>query len=135
MKKLLFASTAAAYLLSASQAFAVETSIGNTCPGNGFSGLCLSADKLGPTIGSLITFGFVIVGIAALAFLVWGGIKWLTSEGDKNAVEGARNHIIAAIIGLVIIFLSYLLVNVLLAFFTGGQVTLLNLRLPSLGQP
>lgn len=133
MKKL-FLTSASLFLLSAPQAFA-DTGIGSTCPGTGFAGLCLDASRLGPTIGSLITFFFVIFGIFALVFLVWGGIKWLTSEGDKNAVEGARNHIVAAIIGLVIIFLSYLLVNVLLAFFTGGQVTLLNLRLPSLAQP
>lgn len=134
-KKLsLLASTAVISLISASQAYA-QTNIGSACPGNGFSGLCLDATRLGPVIGSFITFGFVIVGLVALGFLVWGGIKWLTSEGDKNAVEGARNHIINAIIGLIVIFLSYLIVNILLAFITGGRVSLGNLSIPTIGQP
>lgn len=123
-----------AYSFFASQALA-DTSIGNACPGNGFSILCFQAGQLGSIVASAITFIFVIVAIVALGFLVWGGFKWLTSEGDKNAVEGARNHIVNAIIGLIVIFLSYLVVNVLLAFFTGGKVTLINLQLPTIGQP
>lgn len=117
---------------SVAQAFAA-TPIGSACPSNGFVGLCLDARSLGAVIGSFITFGFVIVGLVALGFLVWGGIKWLTSEGDKNAVEGARNHIINAIIGLIVIFLSYMIVNILLAFLTGGKVSLSNLSIPTLG--
>lgn len=122
------------FLFSASQAFAA-TPIGKTCPGNGFSGLCLDTSSLGRVIGSFITFGFVMIALAALAFLVWGGIKWLTSQGDKTAVEGARDHIVNAVIGLIVIFLAYLIVNILLAFLTGGQVSLGNLSIPTLGQP
>lgn len=137
MKKLSsLATTAILSLFSASQAFAATgTPIGTACPGGGFSGLCLDASNLGKVIGSFITFGFVIVGLVALAFLVWGGFKWLVSEGDKNAVEGARNHIVNALIGLIVIFLSYLVVNILLAFITGGRVSLGNLSIPTLGQP
>jgi len=51
--------------------------------------------------------------------LIFGGFKWLTSGGDKGAVQAAREHIIAAIIGLVIIFLSYFILNILLQFFLG----------------
>lgn len=120
-------------LFSTAPAFALEA--GSACPGNGFAGLCLSYSSLGGVISSFITLGFVLVGLIALGFLVWGGIKWLTSEGDKNAVEGARNHIINAIIGLIVIFLSYLIVNILLAFVTGGQVSLSNIKLPTLGNP
>lgn len=111
------------------------TGITNTCPGNGFGFLCLDATQLGPVIGSFITLVFVLVGLVALGYLVFGGFKWLTSQGEKQAVEEARNHIVAAIVGLIIIFLSYLVVNVLLSFLTGGNVTLNHLTLPSIGQP
>lgn len=108
------------------------TSIGKTCPTGQFGNLCLGSTDLGTTVGSLISFVFVVAGLVALFFLVWGGLKWLTSGGDEKAVETARAHIIAAIIGLVIIFLSYLIVNVVLGFFTNGQASLTNLKLPSL---
>lgn len=135
MKKIAYSlSTLIAFTFTATQAFAATTV--NACPGNGFSALCFSdPGALGRVIGSLITFGFALIGLVALAFLVWGGIKWLTSQGEKAEVEGARNHIINAVIGLIVIFLSYLVVNLLLTFITGGKVTLSNITIPTLGQP
>lgn len=131
MKKLsLLATTSAAFLFFAGQAFAAQ----GACPTNSFAGLCLTADQLGPVVGSFITLAFVVVGLVALAFLIYGGFKWLISEGDKTNVEAARNHIVAAIIGLIVIFLSYLVVNLLLSFVTGGKVTLNSITLPSLPQ-
>jgi len=135
MKKLAFISLLALLQLALVPSASAETSINTTCPGNGFSGLCLSASQLGPVVGSFITFAFVIIGLVALGFLVYGGFKWLTSQGEKQAVEEAQHHIVAAIIGLIIVFLSYLVVNVLLGFLTGGKVNLGNLSIPTLGQP
>lgn len=113
------------------QAFA-EQNI-NACPQGGqFSALCnLNAQNFGKVVGSAVTFVFVVAAIIALAYLIWGGIKWIISQGDKQGVEDARNHIIAAIIGLVLIFLSYLVINVILSFFAPGA-SLMNLQLPSL---
>lgn len=66
----------------------------------------------------------------ALVFLVIGGVKWLTSQGEKEGVNKARETIVAAIVGLVIIFLSYLIVNFVLNLFVG--VSLFNLVLPTI---
>ena len=130
MKKVsIIASTLGISLLAAPQAFA-----DSACPQGSFTGLCFTSANLGSVIGGFITLGFVIVGLIALAFLVWGGLKWLLSQGEKQAVEEARNHIVAAIIGLIIIFLSYLIVNLVLGFITAGHVSLNNFTLPSLTQ-
>ncbi|HEV2339722.1 MAG TPA: hypothetical protein VGT05_03055 [Patescibacteria group bacterium] len=129
MRKIVIPLTTAAIFLSAtSSAFA-----DSTCPtGGGFNALCFQASQLGHVVGTAITFVFVITGIIALFYLVWGGIKWLMSGGDEKAVETAQHHIVAAIIGLVIIFLSYLVVNVALQFFTNGATSLGNFTLPHL---
>lgn len=96
-----------------------------------FKALCeLSADKLGTRISQLITFAFVIAIIIALAFLVWGGIKWITSGGEKAGVEEARNHVIAAVVGLIIVFLSYFILNLVVFFFTG--TSLFDIKIPHL---
>ena len=115
----------------APQAFAQQNI--NACPQGGqFSALCgLSGQNFGPVVGSAVTFVFVIAAIIALGYLIWGGIKWIISQGDKQGVEDARNHIVAAIIGLVLIFLSYLIINIILNFFAPGT-SLNNLQLPSL---
>lgn len=132
MKKIAFLSIAISLLgFLTPQAFASQTI--NACPQGGqFNALCvLDAQHFGSVLGAAVTFVFVIATIIALGYLIWGGIKWIISQGDKQGVENARNHIIAAIIGLVLIFVSYLVINIVLSFFAPGT-SLMNLQLPSL---
>lgn len=104
----------------------------DTCSGGGAFGgvLCFRPEQLGQLVGKGMNFVFVIAAIAALAYLVYGGIKWITSEGDKSSVEAARNQIVAALIGLVVIAVSFLVINLILFFFGGNSLT--NLQLPQL---
>lgn len=112
--------------------YAAETSI-DACKGTGgFENLCkLGTGDIGKVVGTAVNFIFVIAALIALAYLIYGAIKWIISEGDKSNVETARNQIVAAIIGLVIIALSYLIINVIIGFFLPGK-GLGNLQLPSL---
>lgn len=48
-----------------------------------------------------------IVGAVAVIMLVIGGLRYVTSNGDQNAVTGAKNTILYAIIGIVVAFLAY----------------------------
>ncbi len=58
-------------------------------------------------IGSLISaaVGVLLILSALLAFfyLILGGIQWITSGGDKAAMEAARNKITHAIVGLIVV--------------------------------
>lgn len=125
MKKVLAISTPIAALLTfTSTSFAAAL---GTCA-TGFTALCnLGVDNFGSLVGKLIQFIFVIAIVAALLYLIYGGFRWITSGGDKNAVSGARDHIIAAIIGLVVIFLSYFIINLLLGFFNLGNLNTINI--------
>ncbi len=80
------------------------------------------------TLQSLITGGFtwafIIITITALIFLIWGGISWIMSQGDKSKVESARKRITYAIIGLIVAFASYMIINTVGTFF---GVKVLNL--------
>jgi hypothetical protein len=130
MKKYLALLAPAAYLTLASSALATDTAINSPCGTGNFSALCnLSASSLGPLVGSLLQFIFVIAVLVALFFLVYGGFRWLVSSGDKTQVAAAREHIVAAIIGLVIIFLSYFILSILLGFF---GISLSNLSIPTI---
>lgn len=112
--------------------YAAETTV-DACKGTGgFENLCkLGSGNIGQVVGKAINFIFIIAALVALGYLIYGALKWIISEGDKSNVETARNQIVAAIIGLVIIALSYLIINVVLGFFLPG-VSLQNLQLPSL---
>lgn len=53
----------------------------------------------------------VIAGIVAVAFIIYGSIRLITSQGEPEGVKGARNTITNAIIGLVIALSASVLVN------------------------
>ena len=54
---------------------------------------------------------FAFAVIICLAYLIWGGIDWTMSSGDKTKLQKARLKLIYAIIGLVIVFLAFFFVN------------------------
>ena len=52
-----------------------------------------------------------IVGIIAVIMLICGGVKYVISGGDAKKVTDAKNTVLYAIIGLVIAFLAYAIIN------------------------
>lgn len=56
------------------------------------------------TVTNILLF---LVGAVAVIMLVIGGLRYVTSNGDQNAVTGAKNTIMYAIIGIVVAFLAY----------------------------
>ena len=52
-----------------------------------------------------------IVGIVAVIMLIVGGIKYVISGGDSKKVTDAKNTVLYAIIGMVIAFFAYSIVN------------------------
>jgi hypothetical protein len=66
---------------------------------------------------NLIVLIFVIAILVFFFMFIIGGIQWMTSGGDKAATESARGKLTAAIIGLVIVFLVYAILNLIEILF------------------
>lgn len=79
-------------------------------------------------ISGLIRGALVVAAVVFFFILVIGGIKWIASGGDKAATEGARNQITAALIGLVIVFAAWAIVQLIQVFF---GVNIFSLSLPT----
>jgi hypothetical protein len=60
-----------------------------------------------------LRFLFTIAGLAAVLFIVWGGIQYIISGANPDLAKKARTNITNALLGLVIILLAYTLVAVL----------------------
>lgn len=98
-----------------------------------FSTLCnLTSDDFGLVISTLINVLLIFTIIIAVFFFMYGGIKWVLSRGDKEKVEEARAHIIASIVGMILVFLAFFSVNIVFGFFFPGK-SLKDLSLPTLG--
>lgn len=66
----------------------------------------------------------IVLAIAALLvffYLIWGGIEWITSGGDKGKTEKARDKITAAIIGLIILAAAWAIITIVIRFLGAGQ--------------
>jgi len=68
----------------------------------------------GGLVGSIINTLLVIVGAASVIMMIVGGIRYIISSGDQNAVTSAKNTIMYAVIGLVVALLAYALVSFIL---------------------
>jgi len=68
----------------------------------------------------IINFVLVLVGVVALAVLIWGGVSYIISLGDDSKIATAKKMILYAIIGLIIVGLSGLIVNFTINLFSGA---------------
>ncbi|MEX2007506.1 MAG: hypothetical protein WD992_01920 [Candidatus Levyibacteriota bacterium] len=90
---------------------------------------CVTQDSVAtlsciPAVFQLVlNFAFGFAGIAALFFVFFAGIKFLTSGGDAKQVEGARKTLTYAILGLVVVLLSFAVINVI-SQITGAECIL-----------
>lgn len=97
------------FLLSLFSSSVYAQSEGLKAPGGS-----LAADTKIETIPQVVVnYMFLIAAFLAVAYLMYGGIKWITSRGDKIAVESARKHIMAAVMGLIIVAGSFFALNVI----------------------
>ena len=121
----------AASLAMALPAYAGGANV-NPCPTGSMNALCnLQAKDFGKIIGQFVTILLIIAAVISLFFLIWGGIRWITSSGDKTKVESARSTIISALVGLVIAFLAYFIFSVVLGIF---GLSPSSLALPTIGK-
>lgn len=72
----------------------------------------------GPTvmgvIGAITDLLLYLAGAIAVVMIILGGIRYASSNGDQNAVTGAKNTIMYAVIGLVVTILAYAIVHFVL---------------------
>ncbi|MCX6779866.1 MAG: pilin, partial [Candidatus Magasanikbacteria bacterium] len=83
-----------------------------------------SFENIGEFIKYNYNLGLSIAGILAVIMVVVAGIQWVTSGGNSEMISSAKKRIGGAMIGLLIAYLSYTILNTV-------NPALVNLRLPS----
>ena len=97
-----------------------------------FAQLIDSADR--PNLGSdaysgsfrqavltFINFALFFLGLVATAFVIYGGFVLITSAGDEGKAGEAKKLVAYAAAGMIMILVSYALVNTLLGAGTGTR--------------
>ena len=70
--------------------------------------------KVGSVVETIVNLLSAIVGIAAVIMIIISGFRYITSGGESAAVSGAKNTLIYAIVGLVIVALAQFIVRFVL---------------------
>lgn len=60
-------------------------------------------ESLGQIVSTLLPAILILGGMVALLFLIWGGFRYMTAQGDPKSISAARGTIVSAIIGLVLL--------------------------------
>lgn len=84
---------------------------------------------------ALIGLLLAVATLWAFINLIQGGLQWISSGGDKTALETARNRIMNAIIGLFITFAVWAVYIIILQFLglsEGGPGGVFNIKFPTL---
>lgn len=79
-------------------------------------GSCASDDStIHDTVVSVINIVSAVVGTVSIIMVIIGGLKYTSSQGDSSAISSAKNTIVYAVVGIVIVVLSQVIVRFVVA--------------------
>lgn len=79
-----------------------------------------STSNLNTLIRRIINILSVIIGVIAVIMIIYAGFRYITSGGKQESVSAAKNTILYAVIGLVIVALAQVLVRFTLSKLTNS---------------
>lgn len=74
-------------------------------------------------IGKVIDWVLLLVGAITVLFIIYAGILYVTSSGNKERIEQAKQTLTYAVIGLVVIILAGVIVNLVTGLPTNVGLT------------
>lgn len=74
-------------------------------------------------IKNLVQWALIFAGVVALFLIIYAGFQFVTSKGDPQQVDNAKKTLTYAIIGLLLIFFSFAILNLISTVTGVGQIT------------
>src|SRR3989339_1268341 len=85
--------------------------------------------NIGTLIKGAVQGALLVSALLVFVFLIWGGIQWISSGGDKTKTQEARDRITAALVGLAVVASAWA-VMLIIQYFFGISVLDENLTPP-----
>ena len=98
---------------------AVNTSTTDPLAGSGINSL---ANLFGLAINIVMGVGVALTVI----FLILGGIKYVTSQGDKVQTQTARESLTNAVIGFIVVIGAFVIRTIVMGLLGGSAVNIQN---------
>ena len=77
--------------------------------------------NLRPLIITIVDYFLGFLGLLAVIMVVYGGVTYVSSAGEDEAIGKAKKIIMYALIGMVVILLAFVLVRAILGAGTGTE--------------
>ncbi len=100
-----------------------QNTLGNRFQCDPSTGLnCTAGGSVNALIRTIINWMLGVAFAIAVVFLIFGGFMYITSAGNEESAEKGKGTVVNALIGIVIIILSYVIVNVVANLVSNNQV-------------
>lgn len=106
-----------------------QAPVGIIVPAGGGSG-----NALGNLVNNTITIFFSVGALGFVVMFLWGAVNWILSGGDKEKIAGARKRITTAIVGLVLLSLTFVIMIVIGQILGIKALHQFDFRIPGLLQ-
>lgn len=91
------------------------------CTANSNSRLCKETKNAENDVSDLISTisntMFFLLGAICVIMIIYGGFRYITSNGDASRVKSAKDIVLYAVIGLIVALLAYAIVQFVLTQF------------------
>lgn len=91
----------------------VNLRVGSNCQSGGITN-DQAKEKINRVITQVINLFSLVVGVVSVIMIIFGGLRYITSGGDSTNVNSAKNTILYAVIGLIVVALAQVIVRFVL---------------------
>lgn len=94
-----------------SAALAVDTGLDATAGAAGLGANSPYPKDVPTMIGNVIGTALSMIAVIFFVLMVYGGFLWMSAHGDSGQIDKAKDTIIAAIIGIIVVLAAYAITN------------------------
>ncbi len=73
----------------------------------------------GEVVADILNIVYAVAAFAAIIVIIVGGIRYTSSNGDSNGIQTAKNTIMYAVVGLIVVIIAAAITNFVVAMVAG----------------
>lgn len=77
--------------------------------------------SFGDLVTAIINILLFVIGSISIIFFILGGFRYVTAHGNEEMAEGAKKTMIHAIIGLVVVIMSFAVIFIITSILISGR--------------
>lgn len=118
--------SAFSFLFSGLIVYAQDYGLGATAGAAG-----LQRESVPTLVGNVVGTALSMIGVLFFVLMVYGGLLWMTSRGNEEQTRKAKDTIVAATIGIIVVLSAYAITTFVFSTIQGGPSCRLRSPVPA----